>query len=133
MLDKVDKPSFNIFELDALLGKQTLFYLSKSIFNRYELEHFYIKDKWMNFILKISDGYDRKVKYHNDVHAADVYQTGFFILYTGKLKEKLKLKDVDIFAVLLSAICHDYKHQGLDDIYHINARTDIAIRYNSNI
>lgn len=81
----------------------------------------------------ISEGYDRKVQYHNDVHAADVLQTAFFILYNGKIKDKLKLKDVDIFAVLLSAICHDYKHLGLNNIYQINARSDIAIKYNSKI
>jgi len=133
ILDKVDKISFNIFELDELLGKQTLFYLSKTIFVKCELDNFFHKEKWINFIIALTEGFNRKVPYHNDVHTADVLQTTFNILYNGNLKGKLKLKDTDLFAVLLSTICHDYKHDGFTNIYHINARSDIAICYNSNI
>ena len=35
--------------------------------------------------------------------------------------------------MLLASILHDFKHPGLNNFYHINARTDIAITYNGNI
>ena len=37
---------------------------------------------------------------------------------------------MDILSILVSAIIHDYKHPGLNNPYHINAKTKIAIRYN---
>jgi len=44
----------------------------------------------------------------------------------------LGLKELDILATLLAAVCHDYKHPGLNNIYHINAQTELALSYNGN-
>lgn len=31
---------------------------------------------------------------------------------------------------LIAAICHDFKHNGFNNSFHINTRTDIATNYN---
>jgi hypothetical protein len=35
-------------------------------------------------------------------------------------------------AILVAAICHDFKHNGFNNTYHINFKTDIATTYNGN-
>lgn len=41
-----------------------------------------------------------------------------------------KLGDLEILILLTSCICHDLDHPGYNNIYQINARTELAIRYN---
>ena len=43
------------------------------------------EDKYMNFVKEITNGYDRNVTYHNDLHAADVLQTTYVIIQRGNL------------------------------------------------
>jgi hypothetical protein len=130
ILENVGNSNFNIFELDEFIGKKCLFYISNSIFTSADLDTLYDKDKWKNFINAITDGYNREVEYHNDLHASDVLQTSFVFLTMGKLKEKLSLEDVDIFAILLAAACHDFKHPGFNNIFLVNTKERLAIRYN---
>lgn len=35
-----------------------------------------------------------------------------------------------MMAILLAAICHDFKHNGFTNTYHINSKSDIALTYN---
>ena len=49
---------------------------------------------------------------------------------SGNLKQKLLLKDFEIFACIFSAIIHDFKHPGLNNFYQINAKTPISLIYN---
>lgn len=40
---------------------------------------------------------------------------------------------MDVYAMLLAAICHDLKHPGKTNSYNINAKTNLAVRYNGKI
>ncbi|XP_067843228.1 high affinity cGMP-specific 3',5'-cyclic phosphodiesterase 9A isoform X2 [Heptranchias perlo] len=40
------------------------------------------------------------------------------------------MDDIDILTMLTSAICHDLDHPGYNNAYQINARTELALRYN---
>ena len=40
------------------------------------------------------------------------------------------LSDLEIFAILLSAIIHDYDHSGTTNNYHIQAGSALALLYN---
>lgn len=105
--------------------------MSREIFSRYNYFDSIVKEsKFKSFIRKITEGYDRKVSYHNDLHAADVLQTTFVMLTKGNLISALQLKEIDIFAILLSAICHDFKHPGQNNLFLINDRSPLAITYN---
>ena len=132
LLENVGSPEFNIFELDEYIGRKSLFYTSNAIFTSADIESLYDRTKFKNFIYALTEGYSREVAYHNDLHAADVLQTSYVFLSKGKLKEKLALQDIDVFAVLLAAICHDFKHPGYNNIYLVNSKAPLAIRYNGN-
>lgn len=41
-----------------------------------------------------------------------------------------KLDSLEILILLTSAICHDLDHPGYNNAYQINARTELALRYN---
>ena len=130
---KLDKCDFNIFELDKILGKKTVIYIASEILEQFIfVENDNIpKDILRNFITQIVSNYDRiNAIYHNDLHAGDVMQTCYTIFTQGKLKDKMKLTDLDIFALLVGAVCHDYKHPGTNNLFHINTQSKYALRYN---
>jgi hypothetical protein len=77
---------FDIFEIDGIVGKKTLRYVSFEVLNKFSFfEEILDETKYKNFIDKIADGYNRNVVYHNDIHAADVLQTIFVMLEKGQL------------------------------------------------
>jgi hypothetical protein len=57
-------------------------------------------------------------------------QTSYTIFTQGNLKKKMKLTHMDVFALLIAALCHDYKHPGTNNLYQINTRSKYAMRYN---
>jgi hypothetical protein len=81
------------------------------------------------FLARIYKGYRRDVEYHNDLHAADVMQMCFIMLTQGGLIEKAELSPMDVLSIIISAVCHDFGHDGFNNLFHINAITDRAIRY----
>ena len=132
-MEKISSCDFDIFELNDLLGKKTSVYLSSEILGRLSLvDNGDVPQNILsNFIKEIVAHYDRnKAIYHNDLHAGDVMQTVYTIFVKGNLGIKMKLSELDIFSILIAALCHDYKHPGTNNAYNINARTKYAMRYN---
>jgi len=132
-MEKIASCDFDIFELNKLLNKKTSIYLAMEILSRLAIvdnggiPHNILFD----FVKEIVSHYDRvKAIYHNDLHAGDVMQTVYTIFVKGKLNVKMRLSELDIFAILVAALCHDYKHPGTNNAYNINARTKYAMRYN---
>ncbi|KAL0103203.1 hypothetical protein PUN28_017497 [Cardiocondyla obscurior] len=41
-----------------------------------------------------------------------------------------KIGDLEVLVLIVSCICHDLDHPGYNNIYQINARTELALRYN---
>ena len=132
-MSKIDKCDFNIFELDSILGKKTVIYVATEILNTFPfIDSDDIPSNILkNFITQIVEHYDReKAIYHNDLHACDVMQTSYTIFTQGNLTEKMKLKELDTFSMLIAALCHDYKHPGTNNLYQINSKSKYAMRYN---
>lgn len=132
-ISKIDQCDFNIFELDELMGKKATIYVATEILSRFEMIELELiePDIFKNFIAEIVEHYDREhAIYHNDLHAGDVMQTVFTIFTQGKVQEKMKLGQLDTFAMLIGALCHDFKHTGQNNLYHINTKSKIAMRYN---
>lgn len=88
-LDLIETHEFDIFELDSLLKNKTLLTITTEIFSRrdYFFKGFIEKDKFTNFIKEITNGYNRNIPYHNDLHAADVFQTMNYIIITSELSK----------------------------------------------
>ena len=132
-MEKIASCDFDIFELNKLLNKKTSVYLASEILGRIGIvDNGRIPQNILsNFIKEIVAHYDRvNAIYHNDLHAGDVMQTVYTIFIKGKLAIKMKLSELDIFSILVAALCHDYKHPGTNNAYNINARTKYAMRYN---
>ena len=66
--------------------------------------------------------------YHNNLHATDVLQTTHWLISQTGVKDKLS--DLEIFALLFSAIIHDYEHTGTTNNFHIQSNSNLAIMYN---
>jgi hypothetical protein len=133
IISKIDQIDFDLFTLDEISEKKGSFIVGLEIINRNDLCKTEVIDSNVlkNFIQKVVDSYSREnAIYHNDLHAADVMQTLFTMIVRGELVKKMKLEDLDKFAILVAAICHDLKHTGQNNMFHINSKSKIAIRYN---
>lgn len=88
LLINLDKSDFNIFEFEEIVEYNTLPLITKSIFSQKYYFNNLIKENTFNtFIKEINSGYYRKNAYHNDIHAADVLQTVYYILSKSNIEE----------------------------------------------
>jgi hypothetical protein len=85
--------------------------------------------KLSRFIGQIYKGYHREVEYHNDMHAMDVLQMSYLFLTQGNVVNFAHLSELDSLAVCMSAICHDFGHDGFTNAFHVNQISDRAIRF----
>jgi len=82
----------------------------------------------VEFLRAIEEKYNAEVSYHNHVHAADVTQSLHVLLQMGArnfTEEKLEL-----FSMLIAAVIHDVGHTGLNNSFHVNSRSELALLYN---
>ena len=81
-LATIDNFDYNIFDLNELIETQTMTFMSVEIFSRldYFNENILNEERLINFVNKVTKGYDRNVTYHNDLHAADVLQTAYVVI-----------------------------------------------------
>ena len=130
--DMILSENFNIFDYDALVGKSnTLPSIALYIYNKYNFNILNIGlDKYKNFCKKITEGYNRKNPYHSDLHAADITHTCFIYFEIGKINTICKLDKISICALILSCICHDYKHPGLNNNFLKETNNPLAEKYN---
>lgn len=133
-MNLVEDFDFDIFKFENIAKKDSLLYCAYNIFDVLNLFEDIIPEKAFNeFIKSITNGYDRNIAYHNDIHALDVLQTTYVILEKGSFYYKLELSELDYVSILLSAICHDYKHPGFGNSYLINSFHNLAVNFNGNV
>lgn len=68
-----------------------------------------------SWILSVKKNYRKHVVYHNWRHAFNTAQCMFAILKTGKLQ--CKLKELEILALIIAALCHDLDHRGVNNAF----------------
>nr|AWC68224.1 phosphodiesterase alpha subunit 6C [Lampropeltis getula] len=83
--------------------------------------------RWMYTIRK---GY-RDITYHNWRHGFNVGQTMFALLMTGKLKKYYT--DLEAFAMVSAAFCHDIDHRGTNNLYQMKTAAPLAKLHGSSI
>jgi hypothetical protein len=66
--------------------------------------------------------------YHNFKHAISVLQ--FTYLMVIKTDAKKFLSDYEIFGLLIAALVHDIDHPGHNNLFEINNRSHLALKYN---
>jgi hypothetical protein len=82
------------------------------------------------FLRSLESQYDVTGKYHNNIHAADVTQTLHSMLRMGAEEFSNAVSPLDMFSMLLAAAAHDVGHPGTNNMYQVNAQTNLAIVYN---
>jgi hypothetical protein len=75
-------------------------------------------------------GYDNSNSYHNFYHAVDTVQTTYMFLSHIDGPQRAIFEDIDIFAVMVGALGHDLGHPGVNSLFLINTRHDLAMTYN---
>jgi len=52
----------------------------------------------------------------------------YSVIWAADLRKRLG--ELETLILITSCICHDLDHPGYNNIYQINARTELALRYN---
>ncbi|KAJ8039867.1 cAMP-specific 3',5'-cyclic phosphodiesterase 4B [Holothuria leucospilota] len=87
-LDNIDKWGMDIFRINTLTNHRPLTCVAYTLFEeRNLLKTFNIPAKtFVNYMMTIEDHYNKDVKYHNQVHAADVTHSTHFLLCAPALE-----------------------------------------------
>ncbi|KAK1165913.1 high affinity cGMP-specific 3',5'-cyclic phosphodiesterase 9A-like isoform X1 [Acipenser oxyrinchus oxyrinchus] len=75
------------------------------------------------FLYEVYKHYNN-IPFHNFNHCFCMYG----LIWLTDLRSKID--EIDLLTMLTSAVCHDLDHTGYNNAYQINARTELALRYN---
>ncbi|KAJ3013162.1 hypothetical protein HKX48_005906 [Thoreauomyces humboldtii] len=82
----------------------------------------------LDFIIDVADGYFDN-PYHSFLHAMDVTYMVYWALVDLALAEELAFSTIDYVALIIAALTHDVLHPGVNNLFHVNAKTDLAKHY----
>ncbi|KAF9953293.1 High affinity cAMP-specific and IBMX-insensitive 3',5'-cyclic phosphodiesterase 9A [Mortierella alpina] len=80
----------------------------------------------LDFIIDVDRGY-LATFYHSFYHAADVTAMLYHMLL--EMNASQYLSKPDMAALLLAGLCHDIGHPGLNNLFQVNAKTELATQY----
>ena len=83
-------------------------------------------DSLRGFISGVAERYEDN-PYHNFGHALCVFHGCFLALTMSRLKRYVS--DLEAFALLIAALCHDVGHDGMSNAFHVNTLSPRALRY----
>ncbi|KAI7828178.1 hypothetical protein BC939DRAFT_394428 [Gamsiella multidivaricata] len=83
-------------------------------------------DELLDFIVDVDRGYQATF-YHSFYHAADVTAVLYHMLQGMRASQYLAKPDMA--ALLLAGLCHDIGHPGLNNLFQINANTELVQQY----
>ena len=131
LYSNIEKKDFDIFDFDYKVGKEyTLLLIGNYIYKRLSFSSIIKLDKFQNWCRKIAAGYYRKNPYHNDLHASDVAQTTFIYFQYGKIINQIQLNTISTCSLILSCLCHDFKHPGVNNIFLKETKNELSFTYN---
>jgi len=81
------------------------------------------------FLTVVEEGYQKENFYHNSIHAADVAASIVFLIREG-LAVNGKILDIDVFSLVVAALCHDIGHPGVNNGFLVATQDPLAIKYN---
>ncbi|KAF9980286.1 High affinity cAMP-specific and IBMX-insensitive 3',5'-cyclic phosphodiesterase 9A [Mortierella antarctica] len=80
----------------------------------------------LDFIIDVDRGY-LATFYHSFYHAADVTAMLYHMLL--EMNASQYLSKPDMAALLLAGLCHDIGHPGLNNLFQVNAKTELVTQY----
>eukprot|EP00931_Biecheleriopsis_adriatica_P049211 TRINITY_DN28461_c1_g2_i1.p1 TRINITY_DN28461_c1_g2~~TRINITY_DN28461_c1_g2_i1.p1 ORF type:complete len:804 (-),score=145.49 TRINITY_DN28461_c1_g2_i1:114-2525(-) len=72
----------------------------------------------------------RDLPYHSSAHAADMANSFQFMLLSSGLVEMGRIPGRTCVAAILAGLGHDIGHSGFNNMFLINSRQELAVRYN---
>lgn len=139
LLNQTKKYRYESFDIHEFFNLATNEYvlpaIAMSIFYDLDAQTHFLNDlnidsgKLQNYITAISRQYIQTNHFHNALHAADVGQTVYSLLY-GNKKLSTRLSNLDKFTLLLSAFVHDVGHTGTNNDFLIKTMSPLALRFN---
>uniref|UniRef100_G3TVR8 Phosphodiesterase n=1 Tax=Loxodonta africana TaxID=9785 RepID=G3TVR8_LOXAF len=124
-IDALRKPTFDVWlwEPNEMLSCLEHMYHDLGLVRDFSISPVTLK-RWL---LCVQDNY-RNNPFHNFRHCFCVTQMMYSMVWLCGLQEKFS--QMDILILMTAAICHDLDHPGYNNTYQINARTELAVRYN---
>ncbi|XP_052212869.1 high affinity cGMP-specific 3',5'-cyclic phosphodiesterase 9A-like isoform X2 [Dreissena polymorpha] len=119
------KPTFDNWQWDEpeMLVLLQQMYIDLGFLTKFNIELPILQ----NWLFEIYRNYN-PVPFHNFKHCFMVTQMMYGLTWLVDLPSMVD--DIDVLILLTSAICHDLGHPGYNNAYQINAKTELALRYN---
>ena len=86
------------------------------------------REKVETWVRNIEASYRQTIDYHNRAHATDVTQGVGYILERGLSQE---LDDVEVFALICTAVAHDCGHPGKSNVFLVKTKSEKAKKWNN--
>lgn len=124
-IEALRKPTFDVWmwEPNEMLSCLEHMYHDLGLVKDFNINPIVLK-RWL---LCIHDNY-RSNPFHNFRHCFCVAQMMYSMISFCSLQGQFSQDD--ILVLMTAAICHDLDHPGYNNTYQINARTELAVRYN---
>jgi len=123
--DYLRKPTFDNWQWDdsEMLVLLRQMFIELNLTSKFNISlpklHEWLFEVYLNY---------NNVPFHNFKHCFMVSQMMYGLICLTEVQQKID--DLDILILLISAICHDLDHPGYNNAYQINAKTELALRYN---
>ncbi|KAJ0409789.1 hypothetical protein ATCC90586_005356 [Pythium insidiosum] len=126
--------SVDTFAVAELAQNKPLSYITYIVFEQHNLFELCSINKNIlaNFLHFLDVGYLRN-PYHNNCHAADVVSSVEYliaVLDSGYIQDLLTYQE--IFAAIVAAAIHDFRHPGKTNNFMIKSGSDLAIEYSDS-
>ncbi|XP_013415515.1 high affinity cGMP-specific 3',5'-cyclic phosphodiesterase 9A-like isoform X2 [Lingula anatina] len=123
--DYLKKPTFDNWQWDdaEMLILLQQMYIDLGFLTKFNIE-LSVLQHWLFEVYR----HYNPVPFHNFKHCFMVAQMMYGMTWLIDLSSYID--DLEVLVLITSAICHDLGHPGYNNAYQINARTELALRYN---
>ncbi|XP_075703364.1 high affinity cGMP-specific 3',5'-cyclic phosphodiesterase 9A [Rhinoderma darwinii] len=122
--EALKKPTFNVW---LVQDKEMVTLLEHMFYDLNLTDRFKMEAPTLRQFLSSLQGHYRENPFHNFRHGFCVTQMMYSVISLCRLQELLPPEDT--VTLMVAALCHDVDHPGLNNNYQVNARTELASRY----
>lgn len=121
---------FNIFNFESIFTREKVFQLvGTEIFRNLDLNNMIDTSKLNNFLIQLRNNYIPSNPYHNERHGVDVGLNVATYLKESEIIDTCLFHDLDILSMIVAALGHDVGHNGKNNSFHINSKSQYALFY----
>lgn len=118
--------NFNVYDIN---DKEILLNCIGLLFSKtFNLDELNINEKSLTLFIKEISYYYHDNPYHNFYHVVSVLQFTYMLAHNTEAKDVLSI--YKLFALFISSLVHDIDHPGNNNLFEINSRSNLALKYN---